>query len=117
MSQKPYTFARLRWKAPSESVATERAFPLDPARTPASFQSASASMRRAVAVAALAENLRHSAFRESWTLAQGQTIAQGVLDREQPDELKLLELYRLVAAAQPAGPVDSGKSAHRGAPF
>jgi Ca-activated chloride channel family protein len=89
---------RLRWKSEAGGPATERVFPLDPAQDRAEFSQVSKSFARAVAVAALGENLRKSPFAESWTLQAGKRIAEASLDKERPDELELLELYGIATA-------------------
>jgi hypothetical protein len=50
-----------------------------------------------VAAAALAENLRNSPFRESWTIGKANAIARSSLDRERPEEIELIELIETAA--------------------
>jgi Ca-activated chloride channel family protein len=87
-----WAIARVRWKAPDGDRADEREFALEESMARESFQRASAATKRAVAAAALAENLRQSPFRESWTMQKARELAQASLSRESPEELELLEL-------------------------
>jgi len=87
----------VRWKDPGGSRADERAFAMQPSLQRTAFESASVGFRRAVAVAALAENLRNSPFRSTWTIGKARAIAQGTLDRERPEELELLEMIDTTA--------------------
>ena len=87
----------VRWKDPGGSTADERAFAMQPALLRSSFEATSPGFRRAVAAAALAENLRNSPFRATWTIGKAREIAQGSLDRERADELELIELIDAAA--------------------
>jgi len=87
-----WAIARVRWKAPDGDRAEEREFAIDGSMMRESFARTSADTRRAVAAAALAENLRKSPFRESWTMQKARELAQSSLSRESPEELELMEL-------------------------
>ncbi len=89
-----FATVRLRWKAPDGDRAAEKAFPVQPGMRRARFEDTSVDTQRAVAVAALAENLRNSPFAESWTLAKALSIAERALRTEDKEELELLELLR-----------------------
>ncbi len=93
-----FATVRIRWKKPQGVKADEKAFPFDTRMMRASFARASADFRRAVAAAALAENLRNSPFKESWTIQKAKRIAQKALSRESKEELELIELIDKAAA-------------------
>ena len=88
----PFATVRVRWKKPQGVKAAERAFPFRPEMMKKSFAATSANTRRAVAAAALAENLRNSPFKESWTMAKAKRIAEEALSRESKEELELIQL-------------------------
>jgi hypothetical protein len=67
-----------------------------------SFKSTSADFRRAVAAAALAENLRKSPFKESWTIKKAKDLAQQSLARESQEEIELIRLIDKTAALMSA---------------
>ena len=83
---------RIRWKKPKGVKADEKAYPFAPGAMKAKFARTSRDFRRAVAAAALAENLRHSPFTESWTIDKAQRLARQALSRESKVELGLIEL-------------------------
>ncbi len=83
---------RIRWKKPKGVRADEKAYPFAPGDMKAEFAQSSRDFRRAVAAAALAENLRHSPFTESWTIEKAQQLARQALSRESKLELGLIEL-------------------------
>jgi len=85
---------RIRWKQPGGGDASETAVPMDAELLRASFEDTSAGFRRAVAAAALAENLRQSPHAKVWTIEKARSIAQRSMDRERPEELELLELIQ-----------------------
>ena len=85
---------RVRWKKPQGVKASERAFPLENAMKKGGFDKTGADFKRAVAAAALAENLRKSPFAESWTMAKARKLAQKALKKENKEELELLELIK-----------------------
>ncbi|HOX43809.1 MAG TPA: von Willebrand factor type A domain-containing protein [Myxococcota bacterium] len=87
-----WAIARVRWKAPDGDRADEREFAIDGGMTRESFAQTTADTKRAVAAAALAENLRRSPFRESWTMQKARELAQASLSRESPEEIELMEL-------------------------
>jgi Ca-activated chloride channel family protein len=87
-----WAIARVRWKAPDGDRADEREFAIDGSMTRESFAQTGADTKRAVAAAALAENLRRSPFRESWTMQKAKELAQASLSRESPEEIELMEL-------------------------
>jgi len=93
---------RVRWKKPQGAKASEKAFPIKPSMLKKSFQSASPDFRRAVAAAALAENLRNSPFKESWTIQKAKQIAQSALARESQEEIELIKLIEKSASLMPA---------------
>jgi len=95
---KQWATVRVRWKKPRGVKADERAFPIRPAMQKKTFASTSNGFQRAVAAAALAENLRKSPFRESWTIDKALAIARKSLDRENQEELELIELIEKTAA-------------------
>ena len=83
---------RIRWKKPKGVKADEKAYPFAPGAMKAKFARTSRDFRRAVAAAALAENLRDSPFKESWTIDKAQQLAREALSRESKVELGLIEL-------------------------
>jgi Ca-activated chloride channel homolog len=85
---------RIRWKQPGGGDASEAAVPMDAELLRGSFEQTSAGFRRAVAAAALAENLRQSPHAKVWTIEKARAIAQSSMDRERPEELELLELIQ-----------------------
>jgi Ca-activated chloride channel family protein len=95
-----FATVRLRWKQPQGVKADERAYPFDPNELKSSFAAASADFRRAVAAAALAENLRNSPFKESWTIAKAKQLAQQSLSKESKEELELIQLIDKAAVLQ-----------------
>lgn len=88
---------RVRWKKPQGQVATEAAFAFDKRSMRSSFSASSPDFKRAVAAAALAENLRNSPFKKSWNISKARQIAQSALDKESPEELELIELIETSA--------------------
>jgi len=83
---------RVRWKKPEGSKAEEKAFPVSSGTMKSSFKRATPDFRRAVAAAALAENLRNSPFKKSWSIDKAQAIARGSLMKENKEEMELIEL-------------------------
>lgn len=101
---KSFATVRVRWKAPQGNRAQEVAFPIVNSDTKnianmvkSRFEDTSPDFRRAVAAAALAENLRHSPFRESWTLAKAKELAQKALSRENAEEFELIKMIEMAA--------------------
>jgi Ca-activated chloride channel family protein len=89
---KTWATVRVRWKKPEGGKADEKAFPVASSMLKKSFKAATPDFRRAVAAAALAENLRNSPFKKSWNIKQAQAIARGSLSKENQEELELIEL-------------------------
>jgi len=89
---KTWATVRVRWKKPEGGKADEEAFPVASSMLKKSFKAATPDFRRAVAAAALAENLRDSPFKKSWNITQAQAIARGSLTKENQEELELIEL-------------------------
>jgi len=87
-----FATVRIRWKKPQGAKADEKAYPFNPRKLESSFRQSSPDFRRAVAAAALAENLRNSPFKESWTIAKAKQLAQQSLSRESKEELELIQL-------------------------
>ncbi|MFH1810093.1 MAG: von Willebrand factor type A domain-containing protein [Pseudomonadota bacterium] len=83
---------RVRWKQPEGSKADEKAFTVTSSTMKKNFKAASPDLRRAVAAAALAENLRGSPFKNIWTLQKAQEIARSSLQKENEEEMELIEL-------------------------
>ena len=92
-----FATVRIRWKKPTGSKASEKAYPFSKSKMKPSFKTASADFKRAVAAAALAENLRNSPFKESWTIEKAEKIAKESLSREDKQEMGLIELIRKAA--------------------
>ncbi len=95
---KKFATVRIRWKKPQGTKADERAYSFDPKMLKKDFAQTSPDFRRAVAAAALAENLRNSPFKESWTIAKSKQLAQQALSRESKEELELIQLIDKSAA-------------------
>jgi Ca-activated chloride channel family protein len=93
----PMATVRIRWKRPQGVKAAEKAYPFSNSKLRSSFNKTSADFRRAVAAAALAENLRNSPFKESWTIEKAKQIAQTALSKESKEELELIELINKAA--------------------
>ncbi len=87
-----FATVRIRWKKPQGVKAAEKAYPFSPRMLKSSFNKTGPDFRRAVAAAALAENLRNSPFKESWTIAKAKQLAQQGLRRESKEELELIQL-------------------------
>jgi Ca-activated chloride channel family protein len=95
--------ARVRWKKPDQDQARELAFELNGKSAPAKFDSASPNLKRALVAAALAENLRGSTHRKTWTLKKTALLAHSALSSDDRDEAELLELIdRVVKLGIPA---------------
>jgi len=87
-----FATVRIRWKKPQGTKADEKAYPFSPRMLRKSFSATGPDFRRAVAAAALAENLRNSPFKESWTITKAKELAQQGLRRESKEELELIQL-------------------------
>ncbi|MBN2494444.1 MAG: von Willebrand factor type A domain-containing protein [Deltaproteobacteria bacterium] len=84
---------RVRWKQPEGGRADERAFDLEPDHMAQDFEQASPDFKRAVAAAALAENLRNSPFKKTWTLEiAGRVAAAGAGQKADADDRELLAM-------------------------
>jgi Ca-activated chloride channel family protein len=94
---------RIRWKQPGGGDASETELGMSADVVRSSFEASSAGFRRAVAAAALAENLRQSQHAKVWTIEKARAIAQGSMDRERPEELELLELIQKTESLMRAG--------------
>lgn len=92
-----FATVRIRWKKPQGKKASEKAYLFSPKNMKKSFKSASADFKRAVAAAALAENLRNSPFKESWTIKKAEQIAKESLSREDKQEMGLIALIQKAA--------------------
>ena len=99
-----FATVRVRWKEPQGDRAQEQAFPIvnsDQKNVPnmvkARFEDTSPDTRRAVAAAALAENLRRSPFAESWTLPKALELAHRALSRENAEEFELIKSIEIAA--------------------
>lgn len=91
-SASKWATVRIRWKQPGEGEAAEAAFAFDREQMKPRFEEATPGYRRAIAAAALAENLRKSPHAERWTMEEARKIARESLSRERAEELELIEM-------------------------
>jgi Ca-activated chloride channel homolog len=94
---KSFATVRIRWKEPDGVKAAEKAFPVEPSMVKTSFDQTSFDLKRAIAAAALAENLRKSPFAESWTMTKAKELAQKALRKENAEEMELIQLTEKTA--------------------